>query len=52
MYDVLPSLDLSGKKVAVFCTGDQKGYEEVRFDVYLASMFISTTVPNHSLRSP
>jgi len=27
-YDVLPTLDISGKKVAVFCTGDQKGYDE------------------------
>merc|ERR1712238_153640 len=28
MYEVLPTLDLSGKKVAVFCTGDSKHYDE------------------------
>ena len=29
MYEVLPNLDISGKSVAVFCTGDQKHYDEV-----------------------
>jgi len=33
LYDVLPTLDLGGKKVAVFCTGEQKHYDEYYCDV-------------------
>jgi len=28
LYEVLPTLDISGKNVAVFCTGDQDHYDE------------------------
>jgi len=32
LYDVLPNIDIKGKKFAVFCTGDQNGYAEYYCD--------------------
>jgi flavodoxin len=44
MYEVLPTLDISGMHVAVFCTGDQKHYDEVGGGCTYSSIFISAAL--------